>query len=274
MQLEELPLNKELKDHLLDFKCENKGVSRLGNMMYRLEDRSGNRFYLKIGEGRGGADLRKEVERLDWVSDTLNTPSIELQYFDAGKSVVMLTELPGLPAHEAIHLSEMRDIIRVFARELRRIHELPIQECPFLGEVTDELERAVARCNSGSLDVINFRKQTGRTPLNAVNYLRSNVEKMKDLVFTHGDYCLPNLILDQNKASGILDWGLAGVADRNRDFMSAELTIKRNFGPEWIPLFYRELGLQPDKERVYFFWLLDRFEAHFDASKQRCKVGL
>ena len=32
----------------------------------------------------------------------------------------------------------------------------------------------------------------------------------EDLVFTHGDYCLPNVIIDGEEVAGFVDWGRAG----------------------------------------------------------------
>ena len=60
---------------------------------------------------------------------------------------------------------------------------------------------------------------------------------------------------------------MAGVSDRHRDFMSIELTIKRNCGEEWIPEFYEVYGAgEVDPERIRFFWLLDRFFSRYEPS--------
>ena len=43
------------------------------------------------------------------------------------------------------------------------------------------------------------------------------VSQDSDLVFTHGDYCAPNILVGAaplHTVTGVVDWGYAGVADR------------------------------------------------------------
>ena len=76
----------------------------------------------------------------------------------------------------------------------------------------------------------------------------------QDLGFTHGDYCLPNILIHEGRLSGIIDWGYAGIGDRYRDFVEVYYTIRRNLGTGWIPVFFEEYGLREldwDKLRMY-----------------------
>ena len=75
----------------------------------------------------------------------------------------------------------------------------------------------------------------------------------EDLVFVHGDYCLPNILLKDGRLSGLIDWGFAGIGDRYLDFAAAVGTIRRNLGDEWIEPFFAEYGLQPDAGRLAYF---------------------
>ncbi|SDP06533.1 Phosphotransferase enzyme family protein [Paenibacillus sp. yr247] len=82
----------------------------------------------------------------------------------------------------------------------------------------------------------------------------------EDLVFTHGDYCLPNIIINNGKVHGFIDWGRAGVADRYQDLALAIRSIKYNFGNEYIYAFLDNYGLtELDESKVIYYQLMDEF---------------
>ena len=72
----------------------------------------------------------------------------------------------------------------------------------------------------------------------------------EDLVFTHGDYCLPNIMVDGNRLAGSIDWGYAGVGDPYRDFVAAEYSVRRNLEEEYVPQFFKEYGVEPEQEKM------------------------
>ncbi len=55
-------------------------------------------------------------------------------------------------------------------------------------------------------------------------------------VVIHGDYALPNVIVDRD-AVGIVDWSLMRIGDPREDIDDAERSIRRNFGERWEGLF-------------------------------------
>ena len=46
----------------------------------------------------------------------------------------------------------------------------------------------------------------------------------------HGDYCLPNIILNNWKFSGFIDLGRGGIGDRHIDVLWGIWTLKYNLG--------------------------------------------
>ena len=92
-------------------------------------------------------------------------------------------------------------------------------------------------------------------------------------MFTHGDYCFPNVILRESSGeqgfptdgpglalSGFVDCGRAGVADPYQDLALCARSVVRNLGAEWVPVFFAEYGLSVvDQERIDFYTLLDEF---------------
>ena len=81
----------------------------------------------------------------------------------------------------------------------------------------------------------------------------------EDLVVTHGDYCLPNVILRDGAVAGFIDVGRAGVADRHQDFACAARSIAYNYGEQFVAPFFEAYGMAPDPARIAFYQLLDEF---------------
>ncbi|HVZ16245.1 MAG TPA: phosphotransferase, partial [Terriglobales bacterium] len=105
-------------------------------------------------------------------------------------------------------------------------------------------------------------ERQGRTPRSAFGDLLATRPADEDLVFTHGDYCTPNVLIDPERMTlnGFIDWGRAGVADRYQDLALAARSTAYNFGSEWIPLFFEAYGLREvDTAKVEFYKLLDEF---------------
>jgi len=56
-------------------------------------------------------------------------------------------------------------------------------------------------------------------------------------VVCHGDSCPPNVLLEEGRATGYVDLGELGVADRWWDVAVGGWSVAWNFGPELEPLF-------------------------------------
>ncbi len=88
----------------------------------------------------------------------------------------------------------------------------------------------------------------------------------ESLVFTHGDYCLPNIIIEGRELSGVIDWDYAGLADPYADFASCVWSMGYNYGLEetaerWEPYFFMVYGLEDVDvgNLAYYRKLMDLF---------------
>lgn len=61
--------------------------------------------------------------------------------------------------------------------------------------------------------------------LSSLNELKYTV---KDNVILHGDYCLPNMIMDDFSFQGFIDLGYDGVGDRHFDLYWGMWTLNYN----------------------------------------------
>ncbi len=89
-------------------------------------------------------------------------------------------------------------------------------------------------------------------------------DAIEDLVFTHGDYSLPNVIPNDDGTrvalSGFVDCARAGVGDRYQDLALAARSIASSLGPEWVSLLFERYALTHiDERKLGFYTLLDEF---------------
>lgn len=52
----------------------------------------------------------------------------------------------------------------------------------------------------------------------------------QEVVVCHGDYCLPNVLLDDGRVVGYVDLGEVGLAERWRDLAVATWSVTWNLG--------------------------------------------
>ena len=101
------------------------------------------------------------------------------------------------------------------------VHEVPVDECPFNMMLDREIEKAGYNVVNGLVDEVDFDDiRMGRTAGEVFGDLLRKRPTEEDLVFTHGDYCLPNVMigarsgrirrLGQSGSGGPLQGHLAG----------------------------------------------------------------
>ena len=142
------------------------------------------------------------------------------------------------------------------------IHSVDIAHCPFNQTLEVKLRRHAATWSWAWSTKMSSRMSTWEKP-QAIStaMLPAKRPSREDLVFTHGDYCLPNVILKDGKVRGFIDWGRAGVADRYQDIALGVRSLRHNHYPEdLVTVFLEAYGItDPDWGKIEYFILLDEF---------------
>ena len=94
------------------------------------------------------------------------------------------------------------------------------------------------------------------TPLEVLDELERTRPSSEDVVVCHGDYCFPNMLLEDGVVTGYLDVGELGLADRWWDIAVGAWSVTWNVDPRWEPVFYEAYGVEPDSERIRYYRLL------------------
>jgi kanamycin kinase/aminoglycoside 3'-phosphotransferase-3 len=137
--------------------------------------------------------------------------------------------------------------------------------------VANKLIQAKYNIENNLVDMDDFNPETFTTEgfsdvPDLFDFFDSNRPK-EDLVFSHGDFCLPNVFVSGRELTGFLDWGNGGVADRWQDIALCVRSFRRNY-MEWRgygedeylkykALLFQELGIEPDEEKIRYYILLD-----------------
>ena len=161
---------------------------------FRLDRSHRPPLYLKVSPVRRRRDLLREKERIEWLRGRLPVPEVLAYETDCREEYLLLSALPGRDAATLTGDRPDDNMVRLLANGLRSIHAVPIDECPFemsLDRMIEEAGRNVAR---GLVDEADFDdERRGRSAAEMFEELLSRRLAEEDLVFTHGDYCLPNV---------------------------------------------------------------------------------
>jgi aminoglycoside phosphotransferase len=195
---------------------------------------------------------REEAQRLEWLQGRLPAPQVIHFEDDGRREHLLTTAVPGSMACDAYCMRDEEALVEAFAANLRLIHATPIDDCPFDLRLDRLLELAEDRAELGLVDESEFYEEHQRwSALDLIDELRDRRPKTEDLVFCHGDYCLPNVLLNEDTLAlgGFIDWGMAGISERWRDLAIAMRSIEYNLDKRCSKIFLRAYGV-PLNERL------------------------
>jgi aminoglycoside phosphotransferase/GNAT superfamily N-acetyltransferase len=232
-----------------------------GDLVYRLYQEDMSDLYLKVSSEQSVYRLQAEARRLEWLNGRLPVP--ELCYYGEADGVeyLLMTAVNGRTAIDPHHKSNLKQLVDLLAEGLQQIHAIPIEDCPFDQRLLIQMEIARMRLIHDQVDETDFEPEwQGKSPVLLFEELLDSQPDYENLHFTHGDYCLPNVLIDDGQISGFIDWGLAGVADRYRDLALAARSLRHNWGEEWVGRFFDAYGIKRlNKDKLAFYTLLDEF---------------
>ncbi|WP_435591790.1 phosphotransferase [Nocardia sp. bgisy118] len=202
-----------------------------------------------------GPRATAEHDRLNW----LRARGIQVPEVAAFAEDVLVLGDAGAPSLAARDRSDRAaaspSIGTVMGELLRRLHALPVAECPFDGRLDTALALARRHVLEGLVDPDDFDDDNAHLdPGQVLDRLVAERPETEDLVVAHGDFTPPNVL----ENGTLLDVGGLGVADRYRDLALAERDLREDFGDGEVRAFFAAYGLDaPDKRRLDYYRLLD-----------------
>ena len=211
-------------------------------------DRDGG-YYLKVGAANS---LRREAEMTAYFyKKGLGT---EILSYVSGENDIMLSRaVAGLDCTSDIYLAEPKRLCDLLAERLRMLHELDASDCPIKDRVGEYIAMGELNYAKGTYNTDHFPDSFGyRSGEEAYRVLQEDKHLLKNEVLIHGDYCLPNVMLDDWKFSGFIDLGAAGMGDRHIDLFWGRWTLEFNlhtdeYGDRFLDAYGRD---KVDEEKL------------------------
>ena len=247
-------LTDKVKEFIKDSDLENIGIGCSDSQVVKVNKKQGI-YYLKISKK---GMLTSEFEKLKWLQGKLNVPKIIL-YDVSNHTEYLITEsVQGEMVCSDYYIKNPDIGIKVIADAFNSIYSVDIEDCPFNVAIDYKLSIIENNVKNKLIKEEDLKQETlekyGSLD-NILQYLKEN-KFYAELCFSHGDTSLPNIFAYNNKFSGFIDVGECGIADKWFDLAICEKSIKRNYGQEFIPKFYNELKIIPDRNKIDYYLLM------------------
>ena len=261
-----------IRDRLGGSAARSSCVGRSGASVFRLPDADCGDCYLKALFASGDGGLRGERDRLACLHGRcgIDQPFARLPrviaFAEVGDWTYLVTStVAGQPGHVAVTETPLR-VARLMGQLLRRLHDLPPGDFSLQTGVAELLDVAADRVARRRLRPSGLHSLEGdaarETPEKRLKRLtkRPIPDDPSAHVLTHGDYCLPNVLLDLGDTVGLIDVGGLLLADRHRDLAMAVRSLRYNGGKDdAVQTFFRWYGadLVDDQRLTYWADLLE-----------------
>jgi len=232
---------------LLDCPVYDSSCSKEARVLYLGRD--GGLFVKSAPKGT----LKTEAEMDAFFHSKGLGPEV-LHYLSLDQDWLLTRAIPGEDCTHPDYLRDPKQLCDTTAMLLRRLHEENPSGCPVNRR---ETYIASARRNyaAGKFDPDLFPKGWGFSAKEeAWQEIETNAAFLKGDVLLHGDYCLPNIMLDHWQFSGFLDLDCGGLGDRHIDLFwglwSLNYNLKTNdYYDRFLDVYGRDV-LIPEKLRT------------------------
>ncbi len=255
-------LPESIKEYVKDkpYCAETIGMS--SSEIYMFDD-----MVLKIQDDI--AEAKREVAVCRFLGGKLPVPEIIAYEVSNGKSFVLMSRIKGKMLCDESFLAEPDKLVSLAAEGMKMLWNVDCAGFPYDGSLDAKLLQAKGnierrRITADYLD--DETKSRFSTPERLWNWLNENRPDEKK-VFSHGDYCLPNILADNGKISGFIDLGCAGVCDFYQDIALCYRSLEQNFSGHYrglenpidydVSKLFDKLEIEPDNEKMQYYLYLD-----------------
>lgn len=235
-------------------------IGESASSVYHLTCPGRPALYMKTAAAPDVLELEAEYARLAWLKDKVPVAEIVDFRSNSQQAALLTRALPGANAIYAAKRNRWAVVSRL-AGALRELHAIPTAGCPFDRSLAVVIDSARERVMAGRVDESDFDEEhKGLRARDLLTLLKQQQPATENLVITHGDACLPNIVFEGSYFRGFVDCGRSGLADAYQDLALASRSIARNYGRKYVNAFFESYGLREvDDSKLSYYRLADEF---------------
>lgn len=214
-------------------------------------------------------ESENHLAMLRWLEGKVCAPRVLETAVQEGFRWTLMTRIPGEMACAAQWRPDPHRLVQVLARAMQALWTVDVSGCPVDQSPAAKLARAKVLVENGQVDMElvepeTFGEKGFPSPAALLRWLEDNAPEAEP-VLTHGDYCLPNLFLEDWELSGFLDLGRSGAGDKWTDIAILWRSLRDNFGGHYGEAaegfhpdeLFEALGMEKDEEKLNYYLLMD-----------------
>ena len=152
-----------------------------------------------------------------------------LSYVSSDYDWLLTRKIIGDDCTTQKYLDQPERLCDLFAERLLQLHAMDFADCPIQNHIERYLATAEHNKIADTFDKSDFPDSFGYASADeAWDVVKAESHLLQNNTLLHGDYCLPNVILNDWKFSGFIDLDNGGVGDHHVDIHWGIWTLNWN----------------------------------------------
>ena len=193
-------------------------------------------FYLKIAPA---GTLQEEYLNTKWFNKFGLGVKV-IKYISTDKDYLLTEEAKGLDGTH--HINDPIKLCEIYANTLKKLHSVDINNYFKKDKMDNYLSLAKANYDLGKYEnYVLLNRFNIKTKEEVIEYIKNNIHKLENNTLLHGDYCLPNIVIDENDNVTLIDLDHSGIGDKHIDLFWAIWSLSYNLKTEKYSDYFLEI---------------------------------
>lgn len=227
--------------------------------------------YAKVVDRAHVDALAAERDRIEWLSGTGIPGPRVLDWRTSEHGAALITSAVAGISADRLDSAQLTASWPSITDTLFRLHRVPVGECPYERTLDEMMTRARATVAEHRVRTEFLPEHLTDTPpaviLEGLEHERALLRQQQedaDAVICHGDFCLPNILIDPDTSlvTGLIDLGRLGRADPYADIALLLTNARETWRDDDTARradqdFAARYGITLDPDRLDFYLRLD-----------------